>query len=67
MTGYLNLNYLGKNDVPNSDVDEHIGIAVNSATKVSPRRTAMVRIKFMKDGKSGIDKLAIVDGTLRLK
>ena len=37
----------------------------NSATKVSPRRTAIVRIRFMKDGKSGIDKLSIVDGTFR--
>jgi xylan 1,4-beta-xylosidase len=35
----------------------------NSADRVSPRKTAIVKLAFTKDAKSGIDKLGIVDGS----
>lgn len=42
----------------------------NSAERVSPRKTAILKLRFMKDAKSGVDKLIVVPdsfGFLQLK
>ncbi len=35
----------------------------NAVDKVAPRRTAIIKMKFIKDKKSGVDKLAVQAAT----